>query len=427
MDETVTLSEPGCPLRIEYSSTAMEQIRRRARAGLMAAPRVGMAVGGLLLGVRESSNDGGRIRILDSVDLPCSHSTGPSFTLTPDEKTESREMVAEANALSATSKVGVVGWYCSKTRGDAVLSDSDQSFFAELLPGAGKIALVLRPDVFEAMRAVFHFRDEHGSVVKGLECEVDEWFPAESSPSAPAPFDPLAQVVAAPPESPKVVEIRQAAPKPAEPMAPVTGDASLFMPVPAKAAAAAASAETSLEDIIGLSESTTPAAPAFRAPLFGQPALPQPKRASKLPLILAAAGLMVALAVVAYFTRDSWFPRPPLSLTVSEDNGSLLIHWDPDSVRGVDHASMYVNDGGQPTPAVIPLDRLELNAGLYSYTPKSKRVTAKLDAGSMSAYSSWFAPDPAKTPKADGDAAAAPAAADSAAAATTPAAPDTKN
>ena len=413
MLETVSLSDPRCPLRIEYSCAALEQIRRRARAGLMAAPRVGMAVGGLLLGVRESSGDGSRIRILDSIDLPCSHSTGPSFTLTAEEKLESREMVAEANALSAASKVGVVGWYCSKTRGDAVLSESDQSFFADLLPGADKIALVLRPDVFEAMRAVFHFRDARGVVVKGLECEVDEWRPAPPAPDpaaetpAPAPMDP--------PPPPKVIEIRQPAPRPQE-VKPqeVKPQEAAPAPAPQTAAAAEASGDTSLEAILGLSESAAPApaAQAFRSPLFAEPEFlrPRPQRSSKLLLIIAAAGLVLALALVGFFTRNSWLPRTPLSLTISEDNGSLLIHWDTDSVRGIAHASMYVNDGGQPQPMVIPLDRLELDQGQVSYKPKSKHVTAKLEAdGNISAISSWFAPEPAKKADADPNAAAAPA------------------
>ncbi len=397
MHEIVNLADLGCPLRIEYLKPAMEQIRRRVRAGLMAAPRVGMAVGGLLLGVRESSNGGFRVRILDSVDLPCSHSTGPSFTLTDDEKDESRAMVAEANALSATSKVTVVGWYCSKTRGEAVLSDSDNRFFAELFPGAGQIALVLQPDLFESMRAVFHFRDEHGSVMKGPACEVDEWLPARAHPVEPPERTPDP---APPAESPKVIAIRQSAPKPAEPA-----------PAPLPVMAAAASGETSLKDIIGLAENTTDPPPALtsRSPLTVEPdfLLPRPKQASKLPLIVAAVALLIALVLGAYFTRDSWFPKPPLSLTFSEDHGSLVIHWDPDAVRGVNHASLYVNDGGQPTPTVIPLDRLELDQGLFSYPRKSKRVTAKLDAGSTSSFSSWFAPEPA-APKADAGSTAAP-------------------
>src|SRR5579863_1704093 len=117
MQDTVDLSDPQSPLRILYSRAAMEQIRIRAREGLMAAPRVGMGVGGLLLGVRE----GRRIRLLDSIEIPCSHSGGPSFNLTADEKRESKEMIAEAAAPGASGKVDVIGWYCSKTRGYATL------------------------------------------------------------------------------------------------------------------------------------------------------------------------------------------------------------------------------------------------------------------------------------------------------------------
>jgi hypothetical protein len=72
---------------------------------------------------------------------------------------------------------------------------------------------------------------------------------------------------------------------------------------------------------------------------------------------------------------------------------------------------MFVNDGGQPTPSVINLDRFQLNSGLLSYTPKSERVTAKLDAGETSAITAWFAtPAPASTAAPDSTAAPVPAA-----------------
>jgi hypothetical protein len=368
----------------------MEQIRKRARDGLMAAPRIGMGVGGLLLGVRENT----RIRLLDSIDIPCSHSTGPSFNLTPDEKRQSREMVAEAGALSVSGKVGVIGWYCSKARGDAVLNASDLTFHAELFPGAGQVALVLRPSVLDAMRAAFFFRDENGAVVKAVECEVDEWQPAVDAglaADAPEPeletnYDISAEIS---PPQPKVAEVSKAAEIPPPPEA-------------------ARPAETKLSDIIGLSspdaalnvdpDAVRPAAlPVNRSQLFGVPLdfAPIPRRRSKLPLILTIAAAVLLAATAAFFTQDLWMPKPPLTLTTSELNGSLLIHWNPDAVRGIRHASMLVNDGDQTTPSVIALDLLQLKIGLLSYTPKSKHVTAKLDAGETSAIADWFAPAPA--------------------------------
>ena len=407
MHETVNLSDPSCPLSIDYSKEAMEQIRRRARAGLMAAPRVGMAVGGLLLGVR----DGSRIRILDSVELPCSHSTGPSFTLTPQEKRESIEMVAEANALSATSKVSVIGWYCSKTRGDAVLSEADQAFFSDLFPGEGQLALVLRPDVFESMRAVFFYRGRGGVVLKGVECEVDEWKP-------PLPTDPESYPAGVssdtePPAVEPASETRQpvARPEPAvlasATMAPASPAPVPAGPVSAKPAVKSSgkpAGETRLEDIIGLSAAESPvrapAAPAYLSPALGAPNFAvKPGGSGRIWLALLAAAVVIVLSAVAFFTRDTWYPRPPLSLTFTELDGSLLIHWDPDSVRGIRKASMYVNDGGQTTPSVIPLDRFQLSSGQLSYTPKSTHITAKLDAGDVSAFETWTAPEPKQSDK----------------------------
>jgi hypothetical protein len=390
MHETVYLSDPRSPVRIEYSQAAMERIRKRARDGLMAAPRIGIGVGGLLLGSRED----GRFRLLDSVDLPCSHSAGPSFNLTADERRESREMVAEAGALSVSGKVGVIGWYCSKARGDAVLNESDLSFYAELFPGTGQVALVLRPSLLEPMRAAFFFRDERGAVVKGVECEVDEWRPVVNAGPAGVAAEPDAKMDAPAPIGPE----KSVAPKVVE----------IATPVPKVAAVPhAESNETKLSDIIGLSfpeggpdaglqaEPRLSPLPANRSQLFGVPLTSNRPRRSKLPLILAITATLLVAGTAAFFTQDLWMPKPPLTLTTSELNGSLLIHWNPEALRGVEHASMFVNDGGQPTPSVIALDRLQLKNGLLSYTPKSKHVTAKLDAGETTAITAWFAPTPA--------------------------------
>ena len=77
---TTQLAKINAALRIEYSKSAMEQIHKRARKGLMAAPRVGMGVGGLLLGSHQNTS----FRLLDSIEIPCSHSGGPSFNLAFD-------------------------------------------------------------------------------------------------------------------------------------------------------------------------------------------------------------------------------------------------------------------------------------------------------------------------------------------------------
>jgi hypothetical protein len=157
--------------------------------------------------------------------------------------------------------------------------------------------------------------------------------------------------------------------------------------------------ETLLSDIIDLSSrdagpvgsqiSGRPPASMFGAQGFEAPEL---RQRGKTHLALQIAASLMAIALGAFFTRDYWMPKPPLTLNSTEFNGTLLIRWNPEALRGIDHASMFVNDGGQPTPSLIPLDRFQLNSGLLSYTPKSQRVTAKLDAGETSAITAWFAP-----------------------------------
>jgi proteasome lid subunit RPN8/RPN11 len=414
MYETVHLSDPRTPLRIEYSRAAMQRIRERARQGLMAVPRVPIGVGGLLLGVR----DNGLIRILDSVEIPCAHSSGPGFTLTAEELLESREMVAEANALSRSSKVSVVGWYCSKVRGDATLSDADLVFYKDLFPQPWQVALVARPSAVEPMRAAFYVRDAGGALLQALECIVEDW--RHTATPAPEAFEaevPDAKVLEA--KAAKVMAAR--VPNAVSVSLSAALTVPLTAPPPAPVAEPPAAPKTQpaqLADIVKAAASN-PAPPRRPAPrpaprpgLFGVPGLEPPRpsrRRGNTLMIVGAAAAVIATLGAAFMTRDAWLPKPPLVLSSTELNGSLLIRWNPEALRGIDHASILVNDGGQPTPDVIPLDSFQLNSGLFTYTPKSPRVSVKLDAGDITAMTAWFAaapPKPVLAPESDKPAAA---------------------
>ena len=148
----------------------------------MALPRVGMGVGGLLLGTWHEDV----LRLDGSIEIPCSHAGGPSFNLTEDEK-------EALGALIAGAGEGVIGWYCSKTRGDAALGNAEMAIYREFFSKPGQIALMLRPSAAEPTRAAFFFRDGEGNAVKGIECDVDEWRPDEAE-SEPAVEEHMAAV-----------------------------------------------------------------------------------------------------------------------------------------------------------------------------------------------------------------------------------------
>jgi hypothetical protein len=373
MPEIAHLTDPQSPFRIEYSRPVMERIRGQACDGLLALPRIGMGVGGLLLGVRQD----GLVQLMDSIEIHCSHASGPGFLLTADEKERARELIAGAGIP------GVIGWYCSKPRGAAVLSDVDMAFFKELFPNREQIALVLRPSTVEPTRAVFFFRSDNGEVVKGIECELDEWREEPVVTSEATSDDthdgPDEEVVA--PDT--AVEAEASEP---EPLPPIPPGAPKSGPV----AFAIASVEV-------------PEPPLRRTPPPPQPSRPRPDpdmfafaspppRRNKLRLWIGGVAIILALSAAAWFTQDSWIPRAPLNLTSTELDGNLVIRWNANAFRGIDHASLNVNDDGELHS--LPLDRFMLNQGVYHYThgPRSLRVTARLAAGEDSGIAVWLAP-----------------------------------
>jgi hypothetical protein len=355
MPEIAHLTDPLSPFRIEYSRPVMERIRGQACDGLLALPRIGMGVGGLLLGVRQD----GLVQLLDSIEIHCSHASGPGFLLTADEKERARVLIAGAGVP------GVIGWYCSKPRGAAVLGDVDMAFFKELFPNREQIALVLRPSTVEPTWAVFFFRNEKGEVVKGIECELDEW---------------REPVVTSEPDA--VIDAEAAAPEPEQPAEPAPPPQSV--PKAEPVAFAIASVEV-------------PEPAPRRTPPRPDPdmfAFATPPRRNKLPLWIGGVAILLALSAAAWFTQDSWIPRAPLNLTSTESAGNLVIRWNANAFRGIDHASLNVNDDGNLHE--LALDRFQLNQGVYHYThePKSQRVTAKLAAGEESGIAVWLAPAP---------------------------------
>jgi len=338
MPETAILSDPKGRLRIEYSRPAMQKIRDRAIDGLMALPRIGMGVGGLLLGIRRD----GVISLVNSIEIPCSHALGPSFNLTEGEKQYVAELIAGAG------HPGVIGWYCSKTRGAPMLDDSEVAIFRQSFPGPDHLALVIWPSTVMPVRAAFYVRDKGGRILREIECDLDEWNPgAGEEQGENQREDPVTEVPIVVPET------RVAAPPP---------------PPPAP-------------DIVRPSP----------VPIVPDTPVPQiQKRKPRLSGWMFAGAACVALAALSFFTRNIWRPASPLSLTLTQSDGKLMIRWNTDALRGMDHASLTINDGGSLQS--LSLQRVQLNQGVYIYSPKSQRVTARMSVGDRSAIAVWFAP-----------------------------------
>jgi hypothetical protein len=338
------------PHRVEYSPEAFERLRLAALDGFLALPRMGLGIGGFLLG----SRDAGRSRILDFLPIACSHADGPSFRLSAPEVAAAKELLRSIPSSS------VLGFYCSKTRGKAGLSDEDLAVSAQLCPEPGHFALVLRPGMSEPSSAAL-FLKVKGKLTGAGEMEL---LPMEKSADAE---DEVHEVPPVKPMLPPPVALK---PQPVS-----TPKPKLVSP-----------------------PSASLTAPVLPVRNFEPPTFLPPPPAPVWPK-LAVAGLLLfgAAGGVAWFTRDSWVPRPPLTLNVAEADRHVTFKWNPASVRGSRGVTLDVNDGGELKSFALTAAMLE--RGHFVYDRKSGKVRGVLHAGenrAVAAFGEPVAPEPVK-------------------------------
>jgi hypothetical protein len=108
-------------------------------------------------------------------------------------------------------------------------------------------------------------------------------------------------------------------------------------------------------------------------------------------MAILAVGL--AIGVAGYQTRQYWLPQlitksraifpkepdPFLRLAVVDDHGQLRIQWDRNTpaVYRAREATLEVADGGA-VPQSVPLDRVHLASGEFTYARHTERVDVTL-------------------------------------------------
>lgn len=161
MNPPVYWPDETLPLAIYCAPGVLAGLEILATDGLLAMPRTGLGIGGLLLG-RQS---GKRLEILKTVAISCSHAMGPSFVLTPEEIAE-----AKASEDGVGEGCALVGWYCSKPNGRMALSENDKALFDALCGERGQVALLIRPSLGQVTLATFAMRaDGQNGIAFGWE------------------------------------------------------------------------------------------------------------------------------------------------------------------------------------------------------------------------------------------------------------------
>jgi hypothetical protein len=207
-----------------------------------------------------------------------------------------------------------VGWYCSHTRGEIGLTPGDSELFNACFPERARIALVVRPSHFGPGRAAFFFRENDGSVRSGGSQGQFEVTPRRENRAVP-----------------------------------VNGDGGA-----APEAAAAVQPEAPGFQMI---EEWRPGKWKWLAPA----------------VLLSLAG---AFGVERYYR---WTAAPaPLSLSVTEAGGKMLIDWNrkSDAIRQARGGVLEILDGGERVE--IQMDGERLREGGVDYRRRSEAIDVRL-------------------------------------------------
>jgi hypothetical protein len=108
-------------------------------------------------------------------------------------------------------------------------------------------------------------------------------------------------------------------------------------------------------------------------------------------LAVLAIGVGVAVGAAGFQSRALWLPRfmavvrpapvgpPSMGLNTLDTDGQLQIRWNRDSppVQSAVDAVLEITDGSQ-SPAIQMMDRLHLQAGVFTYARQSERVEVRL-------------------------------------------------
>lgn len=320
---------PGKPVSVLLSEDVSDCVVIEGMRGLGLVPRRGAEVGGLLLG-RVQAGSPSVVVIDKAVPVPCQYASGPTWTLSHNDRVVLRAAIAEhTNGLQVP-----VGFYRTDTREELAFSAADLDLFREFFPEPESVALIVKPRVMQSsIGALFIWED--GTV-------------PETSPLEFA------------------LQSRQALTRRA------ADPASLPDPVPPEFGD-----EVSIPDFLGSDRST--ASKRWRLPKWYSWWI-------QIPLIalLLAAGCYLGWAAARQFSQPaaaSAQQRNPysLSLVVLEYGDNLHLSWDrrAPALAAASRGTLTIMDGDRSR--TLDLNAAQLHEGSVIYRRLTSNVRLKLE------------------------------------------------
>jgi hypothetical protein len=135
--------------RVLLDEQVVRGLRMLAIEKLIALPRRGIEVGGILAGEQR----GGEMQIEGFEEAPCEHRYGPSYALSASDREKQSGLLAERRGATPP----VMGFFRSFTARDPVIEEADEIFVREHFPRGDFVYLMLQPQSAENCLASFRF------------------------------------------------------------------------------------------------------------------------------------------------------------------------------------------------------------------------------------------------------------------------------
>jgi hypothetical protein len=360
---TESWSAVEVPLTIEYSQTALDEIRDAVWVGFQRLARGGLEVGGILYGHRRDRT----LEIVGAQPMVCQHAFGPGFVLSAADRAALQKLLEAPPEAARLGDAIALGWFVSHTRSGILLTASDTEIFEAYFPEPWQITLVVHPERDGSMRGGFFVREADGSIrTSGSYREFD--FPERLAARPGIPLDPREGRR----EGSK--RGRSASAMLTNGIQPIS-DPAVTVPEPPEAPLEPAAPE--------------PPPPAAGLPAFAFSSDPPSFAAASPPAgrlkwlwltVLGLAAIGLALLGVLWGVQRMGIPRvaEPVSLTLIERDGQLRIEWSraaPAVTAAVNGALDIVDGGETQTIALAPQD---LARGELPYMRKSGDVEVRM-------------------------------------------------
>jgi hypothetical protein len=354
---TTPLRWPCAPLggEIECAPAVLQAACAEAALGLRKLAKGGLEGGGVLFGKRAGSV----IQILAARPVECEHRFGPSFVLSAKDQALLDQMLADSKADSELASLEPLGFCLSHSRHGAALTENDVELCKRYSGNNCQLALILIPSPL-VVRATLLARDAQGAYVSCHEFE----YPVLGGPSQNEPVSTRRSHRTGPPVSRAATaaklhyEIMPALPPPL----PLVGPAL----APAQIAAEANPAEPA--KLASVSRWLAAYYESFQLNTNWRGRINVLVGSN----LLGRSNLLAAAVILLVCWPIHSLPLSEMSLSITERDRNLIIHWDPSrpAVRKAALGMVAISDG-DAKPVRVSMGPDLLRKGWIPYIRKS--------------------------------------------------------